>query len=53
MESGSVNLEGVLAEFAERVSRLPADLQRVFYEDLKTAVENRIVILEKVRLQSS
>lgn len=53
MGSGSVDLEGVLAKFNERVSRLPVDLQSVFYEDLATAVENRIVILEKVRLSSS
>ena len=53
MESGAKDLQGVLAEFSDRVSRLPADLQRVFYEDLKTAAENRIIILEKYRLQSS
>jgi hypothetical protein len=53
VESGSVDLQGVLAEFSVRVSRLPADLQRVFCEDLATAAENRICILEKFGLQSS
>ena len=53
MESGAKDLEGVLAEFSDRVSRLPADLQRVFWEDLATAAENRISILEKYGLQSS
>ena len=47
MESGSVDLQDVLDKFSKRVSRLPADLQRVFCEDLKTAAENRIRILEK------
>ena len=53
MESGAKDLQGVLAEFSDRVSRLPADLQRVFCEDLKTAAENRIAVLERCRLQSS
>jgi len=53
MESGVVDLQGVLAEFSKRVSRLPADLQRVFCEDLETAAENRLCVLEKCGLQSS
>ena len=53
MESEVIDLQDVLAEFAERVSRLPADLQRIFCEDLKTAAESRICVLEKSRLQSS
>jgi hypothetical protein len=53
MESGAVDLQGVLAEFSERVSRLHVDLQRVFYEDLATAAESRICVLEKFGLHSS
>ena len=53
MESGAKDLEGVLAEFSKRVSRLPADLQRIFCEDLATAAENRLSVLEKYGLQSS
>jgi hypothetical protein len=53
MESRVNDLQGVLAEFAERVSRLPADLQQVFCEDLKTAAESRMCVLEKSGSQSS
>jgi hypothetical protein len=53
MESEVVDLQSVLAKFSKRVSLLPTDLQRVFCEDLATAAENRICILEKNRLQSS
>ena len=53
MNSGAVDLQGVLDKFSKRVSRLPADLQRVFCEDLATAAENRICVLEKFGLQSS
>ena len=53
MESGVVDLQGVLDEFSKRVSRLPADLQRVFCEDLETAAESRICVLEKFGLHSS
>ena len=53
MESASVDLQGVLDKFSVRVSRLPVDLQRVFCEDLSTAAESRICVLEKFGLQSS
>ena len=53
MESGAKDLEGVLAKFSKRVSQLPTHLQRVFYEDLATAAENRICVLEKYGSQSS
>ena len=53
MESAAVDLQGVLAEFSKRASRLPVDLQRVFCEDLATAAESRICVLEKFGLQSS
>jgi len=53
MESGSVDLQGVLDKFSVRVNRLPAYLQRVFCEDLANAAESRICVLEKYGLQSS
>jgi hypothetical protein len=53
MKSGAKDLQGELDKFSKRVSRLPADLQQVFCEDLATAAENRICVLEKFGLQSS
>jgi hypothetical protein len=42
----TVSLEGLLEEFSIRVSKLPVEFQRVFLEDLKTAVEHRLKVLE-------
>ena len=42
----TVSLEGLLEKFAWRVSKLPVEFQAVFFEDLETAVENRLKVLE-------
>lgn len=41
---------GVLwARFSKRVSKLPESLQAIFFEDLETAIENRLKALEAAR----
>jgi hypothetical protein len=45
------NLESFTANFQSRISRLPTVLQDIFFEDLATAAENRLCVLEKVRLR--
>jgi hypothetical protein len=47
----TVSLEGLLEKFSGRVSKLPVDLQAVFFEDLETAVEHRLIVLEKQGLK--
>ena len=42
----TVSLEGLLEKFAMRVSKLPVELQAIFLEDLETAVEHRLKVLE-------
>jgi hypothetical protein len=42
----TVNLEVLLEKFSKRVSELQAKFQRVFLEDLETAIENRLKVLE-------
>ena len=42
----TVSLEGLLEKFAGRVSKLPAEFQAVFLEDLETAFEHRLKVLE-------
>jgi hypothetical protein len=42
----SVSLEGLLQKFSGRISRLPVEFQSVFLEDLETAIENRLKVLE-------
>ena len=42
----TVSLEGLLEEFSGRVSKLPVEFQAVFLEDLETAVERRLKVLE-------
>jgi hypothetical protein len=42
----TVSLEGLLEKFSRRVSKLPVELQTVFFEDLETAVEHRLKVLE-------
>lgn len=34
------------ARFSERISKLPEQLQTIFFEDLETAIENRLKVLE-------
>jgi len=42
----TVSLEGLLEKFSSRVSKLPVEFQAVFLEDLETAVEHRLKVLE-------
>jgi hypothetical protein len=42
----NVNLEGLLEKFSRRVSKLPDNFQIIILEDLETAVENRLKVLE-------
>jgi hypothetical protein len=44
----TVSLEGLLEKFSRRVSRLPVEFQAIFLEDLETAVEHRLIVLESV-----
>jgi hypothetical protein len=43
----TVSLESLLEKFSGRVSKLPVGFQAVFLEDLETAVEQRLKILER------
>jgi hypothetical protein len=42
----TVSLEGLLEKFSGRVSKLPVEFQTIFFEDLETAVEHRLKVLE-------
>ena len=42
----TVSLEGLLEKFSSRVSKLPVEFKTIFLEDLETAVENRLKVLE-------
>jgi hypothetical protein len=39
----------VFSKFSERIAKLPEDLQVVFFEDLETAVEERLKVLESAK----
>jgi hypothetical protein len=41
-----VNLEELFEKFSSRVSKLPVKFKTIFLEDLETAVENRLKVLE-------
>jgi hypothetical protein len=47
----TVSLEGLLEKFSSRVSKLPVEFQEVFLDDLETATENRLRILEQSELK--
>jgi hypothetical protein len=47
----TVNLTNVLGKFSGRISRLPVEFQAVFFEDLETALEHRLRVLEKYGLK--
>jgi hypothetical protein len=36
----------VFSKFSERIAKLPKNLQAVLFEDLETAVEERLKVLE-------
>jgi hypothetical protein len=42
----TVSLEGLLEKFSGRISNLPVELQAILLEDLETAFEHRLTILE-------
>ena len=42
----TVSLEGLIEKFSSRVYKLPSQFQAVFLEDLETAVEHRLKVLE-------
>lgn len=39
----------VISLFSGRISRLPEDLQEDLLSDLKTMIENRLKVLEKIK----
>jgi hypothetical protein len=39
----------LLTRFAERISKLPLNLQEDFLADLETAMENRLKVLERAK----
>jgi hypothetical protein len=47
----TASLEGLLEKFSGRVSRLPVEFQSVFLEDLETAVEHRLNVLESALIR--
>jgi hypothetical protein len=42
----TVSLEVLLEKFSIRFSKLPIGFQTIFLEDLETAVEHRLIVLE-------
>jgi len=46
------NSENLPTNFQARISKLSAPLQRIFFDDLATAAENRLRVLEKVGLKN-
>jgi hypothetical protein len=44
----TVGLEGLLEKFSKRISNLPIKFQAIFLEDLETAFEHRLKVLESV-----
>jgi hypothetical protein len=46
------NLENFPTNFQARISKLSTPLQRIFFDDLSTAAENRLRVLEKVGLKN-
>ncbi|MCW4045241.1 MAG: hypothetical protein NWE94_06970 [Candidatus Bathyarchaeota archaeon] len=47
--NGPKNAGVLLSCFSERISKLPEQLQLIFFEDLETAIENRLKVLEAAR----
>jgi hypothetical protein len=43
----TVSLDGFLEKFSGRISKLPVELQVVLLEDLETAIEHRLKVLER------
>ena len=47
----TVSLEALIEKFSGRVSKLPVEFQAILFEDLETALEGRLRVLEKVGLK--
>jgi hypothetical protein len=47
----TVSLDDVLGKFSGRISKLPFKFQAIFFEDLETAIEHRLRVLEKYGLK--
>jgi hypothetical protein len=45
------SLEVVVGRFSGRVSKLPVELQAIFWLDLEVAVEHRLRVLENVAFE--
>lgn len=43
------NADALLSRFSERISKLPEQLQLIFFEDIETAIENRLKVLEAAK----
>jgi hypothetical protein len=44
-----INAGALWAHFSDRIARLPKPLQDVFFEDVETAVEHRLKVLEAAK----
>jgi hypothetical protein len=44
-----VKVGALWSRFSERISKFPEELQDIFFEDLETAIENRLKALEAAR----
>jgi hypothetical protein len=47
----TVCLDDILSKFSARISKLPFEFQAVLLEDLETAIEHRLIVLEKYGLR--
>jgi hypothetical protein len=45
-----MDLEIWLKRLQSRAAKLPLSLQRIFFDDLTSAAENRLMVMEKVGL---
>ena len=43
----------IWSHFSERTSKLPKNLQGIFFRDLETAMENRLRVLEKYKNENT
>jgi hypothetical protein len=47
----TVSLDDVLGKFSGRISKLPFEFQAILFKDLETAIERRLLVLEKFGLK--
>jgi hypothetical protein len=48
----TVGLEELSEKFSRRISKLPVEFQSILFEDLETAIDRRLKVLEKFGLKS-